>query len=259
MNFISKKILTIIFVFVVFSTVIPFVFRSVLNKSTEFALMPERFVFSQPPDWIDVSRLITDTLQEPNLSKFRSVLEPKLTEEFALALQRQPSVKSVRRVEVRYPATIFAEIEYREPVCLIESSSGYWAVDATGVLLPSDYFLRIAYTSPEKLRTYLRVSGITSSPIGGIGEPWGDGAVEKTASLANTIYPETANLGISSIKVAKSDTNSVDFVLVTRKGTEIRWGVSKNAEEDKNKLDALISLHKQHGTLDAVLQKPVVL
>lgn len=157
------------------------------------------------------------------LEPFLSVLDPELPRILAEAFAQHPWVAQVVSVRNLYPATVSVELVYRRPVAMIQVNSGYYAVDARGVLLPPGDFQASA------LQRYVPVRGVRSRPRGAAGTEWGDPVVTGAASLAEFLGPRWQTLELAAIEVAPEtavprDGDEPRFDLVTRGGSRILWG-----------------------------------
>jgi len=75
-------------------------------------------------------------------------------------------------------------------VAMVGVPGGLLAVDAEGVVLPSDDF------TAESAAAYPRVAGVRSGPQRAVGFPWGDPIVEEGAALAAALGPDWKPLGL---------------------------------------------------------------
>ena len=82
-----------------------------------------------------------------------------------------------------HPASVKVELVYRQPVCMVEVPGGVLAVDAEGVLLPSEDF------SPLEAARYPRLVGVEQKPAGPPGRRWGDAKVVGGAEIAAALGP----------------------------------------------------------------------
>lgn len=259
------------FLFVV-TVFLRFVGQAAFHGEPPFQMTSGNFILSRTPDWIDRQRLLADVLNEPGLSTDVSLLTPLLADKLAVAFHRQPTIKEVKRVSILPSGTIQVEVEYRKPVCLIAGTSGYWPVDVTGTLLPSDFFARLGQQSPETLLNYVRsngillVRGVSTLPIGGIGEPWGDTLVEQVARTAELLQPVTPKLGLTRLHIVMEDRPSggtgrggfMTFRLFTHNDSEIVWGrPNQIGLDDSLKLQFMLEVAEYYGTLDDIPKHPL--
>ena len=144
-------------------------------------------------DWI-TRDLRTEALRDASLDGGLPLDDPELARRVARAFAIHPWVREVIRVTLRHPAGAVVEIQCREPVAMVAVPGGLLAVDAEGIVLPSDDF------TAESAARYPKLTGITSGPRGAAGFPWGDPAVEEGAALAAVVGPEWRSLGLVELR-----------------------------------------------------------
>jgi len=153
-----------------------------------------------------------------------------------VAFAANPWVQKVRKVQIKYPAEVYVDLDYRSPVCLVQvpGGAGSYPVDANGILLPTDYFTQgTAEEIAEKKNAFLFVEGAPSNPIGSFGDPWGDPSVEKAAKIAALLGSDAKTRGIVSIKILIAqkenpaavlwDPPQPEFQLLTEDGRVFEW------------------------------------
>ena len=157
------------------------------------------------------------------------------------------------KVRKRPPAQVEVDLVYRRPVCMVDQPGGPAPVDIEGVLLPSDDF------SPIEKKSYPRLSGVDTGPVGPAGQRWGDGRVVGGAEIAAALADAWQRLRLERIvaspRAAASAVVEPTFQLVTRRGTRILWGLapgSKAAGEipAAEKVARLLQYLADHGTLE---------
>ncbi|MCL2347499.1 MAG: hypothetical protein FWC50_04480 [Planctomycetaceae bacterium] len=205
------------------------------------------------PPWVPES-LVSDVLANSGLTQQETVIDEGLLKEMMQAFQSHPWIESVEGIHAKYPGIINVGLKYRKAVCMVQTpkKDGFYAVDKHGVYLPSDYFLK----TETSLDNYIKVFGAKSMPMGMIGQPWGDEAVEGAAQIADHLHVNNDNsiLRIASIKVETTGTGRRArriFTLTTSKGTDVIWGEMPIAPDDSRK-ERLLELVRQYGTLDKV-------
>lgn len=205
-------------------------------------------------------------------------------EDLFLAFTRHPWVKRVESLEIGYPARILARLEFRVPIALVEADpefygpefrGGVFPIDEEAVLLPSDYLKASQAVDNDSVFDYLWISGIRSTPMGGIGEPWNDPRLEEAALLAEMLADDFSRLGIQKIAVRTTDAADLngEFDLKTNRGAKIYWGTFPAAgvvsarklsnakeryealknelfSEQRSKIDYLAGLVRTYGSLD---------
>jgi hypothetical protein len=156
-------------------------------------LMPADVELVGTADWISRD-LKAEALRDASLDAGLPLDDPELARRLARAFDIHPWVREVVRVTPRHPAGAVVEIRCREPVVMIAVPGGLLAVDADGIVLPSDDF------TAESAARYPKLAGITTSPRGAAGFPWGDPAVEEGAALAAVVGPEWKSLGLVELR-----------------------------------------------------------
>lgn len=238
-----------------------------------------------PPPWIS-PHFIDEVLSYRKVTDSTGVniTDRKAIEDLFVAFTKHPWVKRVESLEIAYPARIFVRLEFRVPTALVEAAAeqygpefrgGVFPIDAEGVLLPSDYLKASQAADPGSVFDYLWISGIRSTPMGGVGEPWNDPRLEEAALLAEMLGDDFSRLGIQKIAVRPSSESEIDgqFDLETRRGAKIYWGTFpaagvisarklSNADgryaslkndlfsDQRSKIESLTVLIRTYGSLD---------
>jgi hypothetical protein len=229
----------------------------------DYRLTARDIGITQPPAWIRAD-VKTEVLRNSGLAnETLSILDDDLVERIQRAFSLHPWVAKVGRVSKSHPAHVDVEIIYRRPVAMVEVPGGLLPVDAEGFLLPSDDF------SPLAARSYPRLSGIESSPLGPTGTKWGDPIVSGGARVADVIKPVWDDLGVRAIRWAKpgaaSDSSApAIYELTTAAGRAIVWGSAPGSEptgepQSPEKLLRLKAYIAAHGSLDQPGSGPVEL
>src|SRR5262249_20118839 len=118
---------------------------------------------------------------------------------------------------------IVIQVEYRRPVVLLASKTGFYPVDPEGVLLPPTDF------SAKDAERYPVVKNIRSVPAGPAGTSWGDPVVLAAARLGDTLLNDWSDLKLTAIVAPKPTKAEVDpadlvFELAAQGGSRIIWG-----------------------------------
>jgi hypothetical protein len=201
----------------------------------EYQVTAEQVAITPLPPWIhrDVRG---EVFGDPRLDGRLSILDDDLLDRIKEAFARHPWVAKVVRLTKQHPARINVELVYRQPACMVEVPGGLLAVDAEGVLLPSEDF------SPLEAARYPRLLGVDRRPTGPAGFRWGDGRVIGGAEIAVALKLVWDSMRLYRIVSQSSDpatTSAVGhsgrravepvFVLLTRGGTRIVWGYAPGA------------------------------
>ena len=212
-------------------------------SSPEYRVGPEQVEITPAPTWIH-SDIRAEVFRDPSLDGPLSLTDDNLTEQIANAFSLHPWVAKVTRVTKRHPsstnpAAVKVELVYRQPVCMVEVPGGVLAVDAEGVLLPSEDF------SPIEATRYLRLVGADPRPAGPPGRRWADAKVVGGAEIAAALGPAWEAMrvqrivplaagtaaGVPDSGQGQSDRRAREpiFALVTRAGTRVLWGYAPGA------------------------------
>ncbi len=174
------------------------------------------------------------------------------------AFELHPWIRKVNRVNLSGPRRIDIELEYREPVAVVEATASGTSVmlpvDRDAVRLPDDEL-----TDVEKL--YLpRISGIEDRPL--VGEAWSDLRMQGAARMASQLIKVWETYGLLDIvpspypEVQRSH-RFYTYEIRTNWGTAIRWGAAPGfappgESSFEEKLSRLTTYIQQHGTLDSI-------
>jgi hypothetical protein len=215
----------------------------------DLVLDADEIVLEGAAPWIR-GDLKLDALRDASLAEGLPLDDPELVRRLARAFDMHPWVREVLAVEVRHPAAATIRIRCREPVAMIAVPGGLLAVDADGVVLPSDDF------TAESAAMYPKVTGIGSGPQGAVGFPWGDPVVEEGAGLAAAIGPEWGPLGLVECRAVIAKGGAVKaWELVTDTGRTIVFGSAPGHERPGEptaaaKIARLRSLPAGNGAVD---------
>jgi hypothetical protein len=206
------------------------------------------------------ARVVEDVRKQAQLPERLSLLQPGLAKEIAGAFAKHPWIERVDRVEVKRQRRIEVDLTYRRVAMVVETSRGFYPVDAHSVLLPPADF------SPEDVNKLPVCRNVKTLPQGEAGEPWGDVVVECAAKIADSIAPggdvtpHWKRLGMAAIlaptpKTADPLPEDLSFDIVTRGGSLIRWGRAPGADtlepSVEQKLARLGQVVQNQGSLDA--------
>lgn len=221
--------------------------------SPDYRLDPRNITLTAPPRWIHAD-VKAEVIRDASFDQTLSILEPDLTVRIAQAFALHPWIQRVNRVSKKHPASVEVDVEYREPVAMVEVSGGLLPVDREGVLLPSDDF------SPAAARNYPRISGVNSEPVGPVGTNWGDTHVVGAAKVAAVCAPHWQVLRLYRVVAMPRLAGSVSaseggFELYTHAGTQIVWGHAPGKElpsemPSAEKIRQLVGYAQEKGSLD---------
>lgn len=193
-----------------------------LSKRAEYRLRTRDMQIPDLPRWVPIS-FLDQVIESADLPDEVSVLKPDLAAQLAAAFEAHPWVQKPVTVRVSVPARVEVSFDYREPVAMVSISDGYYPVDADGILLPPGDF------PPSDIDLYPKVTGMTTPPLAGVGESWGDERVTAAARLAVVLFPYWNEWQLRSVEVPARATAEVvyeelRFVVNTEGGSRIIWG-----------------------------------
>lgn len=201
-----------------------------LNRD-EYLLTSDAFELTPAPSFVkkDISNQV---LVDGKLMN-ASILDTNLAERIDRALKLQPLIRSVHRISKQYPRRVFAEVEYRLPVAVVEVTSklhghGIIPIDRDGVVLDPK-----AFDESQTLTKFLRIKASGEYPLGDIGAPWGDPVVEQAALIAAKLSDHWDSIGLNKIEAVSERSAGVKqfrFNLLNRQGHVIRWGRAPGME-----------------------------
>jgi hypothetical protein len=234
--------------------------KAKILSSPEYHVGPEQVEITPLPDWIH-SDIRAEVFCNPTLDGPLSIMDDGLVGRIAKAFEGHPWVARVGRVSKHHPALVKVEIVYRQPVCMIEMPGKAWAVDAEGVVLPSEDF-----TLVEATQCYPHVVGIDRPPAVPPGRPWQDLKVIGGAEIAAVLAPvwdamrlyrivPRADAAGSAGSVPSRRSTEPQFTLLTHSGTQIHWGYAPRANVPgelpaAEKVALLRQYWAQHDTFD---------
>jgi hypothetical protein len=232
-----------------------------------FALPPTtpRVVLIDQPAWMSqaLAEQIIDTARPVGV---HSVFDQQLLKDTAEALEKSPWIKQVRQVRrayIHWPGdTLQVDCVYRVPTALVKWQDGYWLVDGDGCKLPAEYTpaqVQRAMLDPNGKLTLRVIQGVTRPPSRA-GKPWpGDdlaAGLELAKLLAGKPFAnEVPVVDVSNVN-GRRDRQAAQIVLVTKYGTQIRWGRPPSAKDyfvevpTSQKLQCLADIYQQMHRVD---------
>lgn len=173
---------------------------------------------------------VLDFVRKSNPDLFEKPFDDKtLLEEVVNSFNLSPIVKMVKSAKRKFPNTVVLDIEYFEPVAMVnvnmdEKLQYYIPVDKDGYWLPTIYFKK------SDLKDYIAITGIASLPDKPVGNCWNDTQVKIACKIANELVPYKNEFKIVGIHVHKS--TEIDkrynyppmcFDIWLKNNTIIRW------------------------------------
>jgi len=183
----------------------------------QFTIRPANFRAQAPP-WC------ADQLEQVTFPREAySIFDPDLTHDVAQAYLASPWVRSVRRVEKRYPNRLSVELELRQPAAFVRLPDASYAVDKDGIRLPLDYDRWDHERRPLPL-----IFGVKTEPPKP-GSRWSDPGTLAALSVLQALAAEPALLRqVHFIDVSNLDgvidPQRSEVLLFTRNRVRVAWG-----------------------------------
>jgi hypothetical protein len=215
---------------VIFISAIVSVFRVCqiyVDRRLAFPSRPPKVVLVNRPDWMS-DFLADEIIKTTEPIGLHSSFNQQLLVDTAKSLESNPWIKHVNQVRRVFGEsagdTLQIDCEYRAPAALVKWGDFYWLVDSQGIKLPEQYdsglLPRILLGSDGK--TNLRIiDGVSHGPSEA-GRVWPG----QDADWADQIRDiDVSNFG------GRRDGREAQIVLVTRFGTQLRWGRPPSAKD----------------------------
>ena len=226
----------------------------------EYLVSSDQITITPAPHWIP-ENLIDDVLKRAELDQPVSLLDPALSERIAAAFFTHPWIQDVHRVWKSFPASVRVEVTYREPIAIVQGVDGYYPIDRDACLLPGSDF------NTADIHRYPVIERISSVPMAGQGQPWGDPSVTGAAQLAAVLTAPKENgktlwetLDLAAILAPRSLSLPGEFIdpeyaIRTSGGSLILWGRPPGTRHPgeltvAKKVRRLVDYHRDHGSLD---------
>jgi hypothetical protein len=196
-------------------------------QSSEYLVTPENISVTPQPAWIHAN--VKDEVIRTAVFSELALLDRGLVEQVAQAFALHPWVKSVVRVEKRYPAQVAVELEYRQPVIVVKidapDEQGLLFLDEESVLLRSGDF------APSQARNYLRIGAAGETPTSVYGTPWGSERIAGAARIAAAWGDQWQTLGLYWITAVRSSVGELTYELRTQDDkVRVVWGAAIGRE-----------------------------
>lgn len=224
-------------------------------------------VFTNRPPWMTdlVARNLSETFKPTQAS---SVFDREALVEVSNRLKANPWVGKVHSVRRAFGSaagdTIEVTCDFRTPVALVyDNNSRYWFVDEKGIKLP-DWFdaSQLGQVLFSNGQVNLRIiEGVRNPPPSQAGRPWIGDDLVAGIDLARLLHGRPYAEEIVRVNVAnysdRIDRREAQIVLMTRQGSEIRWGRAINRSDAmvevpvERKLEVLKQIVARFGRVDA--------
>lgn len=196
-----------------------------------------------------------------------SALNRQVLVDMARILEADPWIRQVRQIRRTYRQgpgdTIEVDCEYHIPIALVKVGELYYLVDNNGVLLPESYTqsqVPLVVRGPNRQVNIRIITGVRGPMPRSAGQRWGGDDLIAGLELARCLYGQPFAEEIEIIDVSnyqeRVDRYAAQLVLVTRHGTEVRWGRPIHAKDffvevgPERKLERMRLLYEQYGRVD---------
>jgi hypothetical protein len=190
--------------------------------SEPYQVTAEQLVVTSQPPWIE-GDVKAEAIRDGSLSKM-DLRDRTLLERIRRAFAVHNWVAEVKQVRKSYPAKVEVDLEYRQPVALVEVAyrgrPELLLIDRQAVLLPSPSEAFAARNLPEMLR----IDAGDTAPVGPYGTDWGSPRVTAAAKIAAAWTNQWKLLGLYRIVVSEDTNGRVSYEVQTRNGGRLLWG-----------------------------------
>jgi hypothetical protein len=226
---------------------------------------PPKVVLKNRPAWMTdlLANQITKVAQ-PLVS--HSSFDRQMLADTHAVLKANPwirEIRSVRRAYGQRPGdTLEIDCDYRAPIALVHWGEYFWLVDGEGVKLPEqflkDQVSRIVVGSDRKINIRI-VEGVRQPPPES-GKKWVGADLAAALDMVKLLYglpyaEEIVKVDVHNFDRRRND-KEAEIVLMTKYGTEVRWGQPINAEDFfteepvATKLAYMKQIHEEYGRVD---------
>ncbi len=220
--------------------------------SGRFEIRKDNIQVTLPPDWI-AGDIVDEVMRNGSLDEI-SLRDTEATVQIAQAFKLHPWIENVQLVSKDATGTVKVELRYRQLAGWVRVEGGHFAVDYTGILLPTNInhevserfaFIDVGKTYPDTPRP---------------GDAWGDDRVKGAAKIAGTFgirWQELELLAIISGTASRGAHRKQrpTFELRSKHGHRIFWGHAPEQETEMEalaveKVGRLIDYVQANGRLD---------
>lgn len=177
------------------------------------------------PSWA-TERMCRELACLPGIPARFSIMEPGICRRVAGAFEANPWVEEVISVRKVQPNRITVQMRLRRPVAAVRVRRQYYMVDAEGRRLTP-----AIDTWPEASADLPVILASTYKPPK-LGEQWDSEGVKAGAAVARHLLYSRERIGARFVAIdvtnigGRRNRYESDIVLITRKGTRVKWGRS---------------------------------
>ncbi len=209
----------------------PYIIQRLPNLAarSEYRLATKHIRIVPTPERPVPENLLEQVRELGKLPRELSILDETLATKLAAAFSRHPWVARVVKVRKSHPANITVELEYRQPVGMVQVKGGRFPIDAAGVVLPPGDF------TAADLKRFPTIQGPTPPASLHPGVAWNEPSLQAAARLAQLLAPTWSKLRLESIIApsrldSKSDASKITLKLQASGGSQIIWGRAPGTE-----------------------------
>jgi hypothetical protein len=239
--------------------------RDLVERRYAWPATAPRVTLADRPAWMS-NALAEQIIDTARVVGVHSVFDQQILVQTANALEQNPWISKVRQIRRVYgdsPGdTLEVDCVYRIPTALVKWNDYYWLVDGDGYKLPAQYTrqqLSRAMIGLDGKLSLRVIQGITHAPVHS-GKLWpGDdllAGLELVKLLAGKPFAEDVPVVDVSNFAGRRDLQAAQIVLLTRYGTQIRWGRPPSAKDyfievsTSQKLQSLSDIYQQMHRVD---------
>jgi hypothetical protein len=237
--------------------------RNYVEHKLVFGTEPPKIVLKNRPAWMS-DFLAGEIAKLARPAGTHSAFDHQMLVDTYAVLKSNPwirTIKQIRRVYGEKPGdTLEIDCDYRAPIALVKWGDFYWLVDGEGVKLPEAYTAqqvpKIVVGLDKKLSIRI-VEGVKQPPAQP-GHKWQGDDLFAGLEMVKLLFDKSYAQEILKVDVTnfngRKDAKEAQLVLVTRYGTEVRWGApvsSVNFEiPASQKLSTLQAIYEEVGRID---------
>ncbi len=236
-----------------------------LEKREEFPAEPPIVILKDRPAWMSDS--VAAEVARAARPRVASVFDHQLLEDAVERLKDNPwvrQVRQVRRVFGQKPGdTLEITCDYRAPIALVHWQDYFWLVDGEGYKLPEQYtgaeVPKVLY-GPSHQTNLRIIEGVKREPPES-GQKWPGDDLAAGLDLLKLLYGRPYTDDVLKVDVSnfagRRDPREAHLVLITKYGTQVRWGRPINSKDffvevpPSRKLDYLERVYRDFKRLDA--------
>ena len=241
--------------------------RTYVDQTAAGPTAPPKVVFKNRPPWM------TDLLADQLARSFRpadarSVFDHDVLVQTSARLAANPWVAKVNQVRRVYGAapgdTIEVDCDFRAPMALVRSGSDWWFVDAQGVKLPESFrdadIPKVVFGRDGR-PNIRQIDGVRWPAPRAAGGRWPGDDLAAALDLVRRLYGQPFADDVVKVNVdnyaGRVDPREAQIVLVTKYGTQVRWGRPWSATDafievrPETKVARLRAIVRDYGRVDA--------